>query len=569
MRKVAILMLTLMFAACLILPVSAATGVSSMNASAVVASDGGCQMSITATIRLVHPVEKLNFPIPADARSVTLNGSRVSASKGDGVRNVSLSRVVRNVVGEVTFNIQYSLYDVIQEKEGGILEMHLPVLSGFTYPIEKMEFSVTMPGNVETLPGFVSGYHEARIEEDLSYEVDGAIITGNSLRAMKDHETLTMTMTVNDTMFPRTITRTHEYGWAVTGMQICLAVAAVLWIIGMWNPPGFARTQPEPPQGYDAGSLAAIMAGGGLDLTMMVFTWAQLGYVLIESKGKRVILHKRMDMGNERSETEVRWFRKLFNKRSRVNTSELRYAQLCRAAAKKPEGTEELMRRFNLDPRIFRGVAALGGLFGGLAIAVAMANGAALQGLLMVLLGAGGAFSGWHIQKFGQGLFMQNQRQLTQSLTLCGVWLVLGLLCGAADVALMMSALLLAAGILLAWGGRRTSMGRLIQMQSRGYVRYLQRVKKKELQRLLRNDPEYFFRVAPYALALGREMLLAKKMGEMRLERCWYLTTGMDGHMTALQWATLMRRTADAMNDRANRLPMEKLIQVISSMIRK
>ena len=569
MRKAAILLAVLIFTACLILPANAATGVSSMNAAAVVDRDGGCQMSVTATIRLVHPVEKLNFPIPADASSVTLNGSRISASTGDGVRNVNLSRVVRNVVGEVTFNVQYSLYDVIQVQEGGMLEMQLPILSGFTYPIEKMEFSVTMPGNVEALPGFVSGYHQARIEEDLSYEVNGAIITGTSLRAMKDHETLTMTMSVTEEMFPRTITHTHEYGWAVTGMQVCMAVAAALWLIGMWNPPGLARTQPEPPQGYDAGSLGAIMAGGGLDLTMMVFTWAQLGYIFIESKGKRVTLHKRMDMGNERGETEVRWFRKLFSKRNRVNTADLRYAQLCRAAAKKPEGTEELMRRFNLEPRIFRGIASLGGLFGGLAIAVAMANGAALQGLLMVILGTAGAVSGWHIQSFGQGFLLRNQRLLNNSLVLCGVWLVLGLLCGAADVALLMTAFLLVSGILLAWGGRRTPMGRLVQMQTRGFVRYLQRVKKKELQRIARNDPDYFFRMMPYAMALGREKLLAKKFGDMRLERCLYLTTGVDGHMTASQWAAVMRRTADAMNDRANRLPLEKLIRMIGSMIRQ
>lgn len=569
MRKVAILLAALIFTACLILPANAATGVSSMNAASVVSGDGGCQMSITATIRLVHPLEKLNFPIPADARSVTLNGSRVSASKGDGVRNVDISRLVRKVVGEVSFNIQYSLYDVIQEKEGGMLEMQLPILSGFTYPIEKMEFSVTMPGNTNALPGFISGYHQARIEEDLSYQVDGAIITGSALREMKDHETLTMTMSVTEEMFPRTITHTHDYDWAVTGMQICFAVAVVLWLIGMWNPPGLARTQPEPPQGYDAGSLGAIMAGGGLDLTMMVFTWAQLGYIFIESKGKRVTLHKRMDMGNERSETEVRWFRKLFNKRNRVNTADLRYAQLCCAAAKKPEGTEELMRRWNLDPRIFRGVASLGGLFGGLAIAVAMANGAALQGLLMVILGIAGAVSGWHIQKFGQGFLLRNQRLLNHSLTLCGVWLVLGLLCGAADVALLMTALLLVSGILLAWGGRRTPMGRLVQMQTRGFVRYLQKVKKKDLQRIARSDPEYFFRMMPYAMALGREKLLAKKFGDLRLERCLYLTTGVDGHMTASQWAAVMRRTADAMNDRANRLPVEKLIRMIGSMIRQ
>ena len=40
----------------------------------------------------------------------------------------------------------------------------------------------------------------------------------------------------------------------------------------------------------------------GADLTMMVFSWAQLGYLVIHlDDNGRVMLHKRMDMGNERS----------------------------------------------------------------------------------------------------------------------------------------------------------------------------------------------------------------------------------------------------------------------------
>ena len=227
------------------------------------------------------------------------------------------------------------------------------------------------------------------------------------------------------------------------------------------------------------------------------------------------------------------------------------------------------MRRFNLDKRIFRGTAALSGLFGGMAIAIAMAEGAALQGILLVILGVAGAVSGWYLQDFGKAFLLRDVYIFKRTLALCVVWILLGLLCGAVNVALILEAICLVAGILLAWGGRRTPMGRLAQMQTRGFVRYLQRVKKAELQRICRNDPEYFFRMAPYAMALGREKLLAKKFGDMRLERCWYLTTGMDGHMTAAQWANVLRRTADNMNDRANRLPMEKLIRVIRDLIKR
>ena len=239
-----------------------------------------------------------------------------------------------------------------------------------------------------------------------------------------------------------------------------------------------------------------------------------------------------------------------------------------RMAAKNPEGTVGLFRRFNGNPKIFRGIAGLMGLFGGMGIAVAIADGAALQGFLLVLFGALGAVSGWYIQQFGAGFFLRSPRLLKLSLGLCGAWLLLGLLSGAADVSLMMIGALLVAGLLLAWGGRRTPMGRLTQMQTRGFARYLQSVSKAELLRICRNDPDYFFRLAPYALALGREKAFAKRFGQLRLDRCPYLTTGMDGHMTVLQWAALMRKAVTLMNDRANRLPLEKTIRMIRTITR-
>lgn len=569
MRRVAAVLLTLFLTVYLGLNASAATGISAMSGFATVDSDGGCQISLTMTLHLEQSMDKLYFPIPAEATGLTLNGSRVSASRSGNVRNVNLSRLVRNVTGDVTVNLQYSLYDVIATTDADTLEMQLPLLSGFEYPIDKIEFSVTLPGAVEVLPGFVSGYHEARIEEDLTYSVNGATITGSSVRALKDHETLTMTMAVTEKMFPRTLTHTHDYQWALIAMGICAGVALLYWIITMWNRPGFAKTQPEPPQGYSAGSLGCVMAGTGVDLTMMVLSWAQLGYVLIHVKGRDVILYRRMDMGNERSETEVHWFRKVFGKRDRVNTSDFRYAQLCRMAAKRPGDRAGLMRRFNGNPLIFRGIAGLIGLFGGMSIAVALADGAALQGFLLVLFGALGAVSGWYIQLFGAGFFLRSQRLLKRSLGLCGVWLLLGLISGATDVALWMDAALLVAGLLLAWGGRRTSTGRLIQMQTRGFSRYLQTVRPGELLRICRNDPDYFFRLAPYALALGREKTFAKRFGQLRLEHCPYLTTGMDGHMTVLQWAALMRKAVTLMDARANRLTVEKTIRLIHSITRR
>ena len=565
MRRFAGLILVLILLVSFTISVGAATEASSVTSFATVAADGSCQVSLTVTLHLEQPMEELYFPVPKAATAVTLNGARVSAPQNGDARQVNLSKAVRNVVGDVTVNVQFSLRDVITAGEEDTLQMQVPLLYGFSYPVQKMEFSVTLPGPVENLPGFNSGYHQNRIEEDLSYTVNGPTVSGSTIRALKDKETLTMTMTVSETMFPRTIAQSVDYHWATVAMLICAAAALLYWLVTMFNRPGLARTQTEPPQGYHAGNLGSALAGTGFDLTMAVLEWAQLGYVLIHVKKKRVLLYKQMDMGNERSVTERKWFKKLFAKGDKVDTSEYRYANLCRMAGKKPDRWSERMKRWNGNPRIFRALTAGAAMFGSVGIAVALADGAALQGLLMVAFGALGAVSGWYIQLLGYGILLRDKRALTVSMLHIAAWLLLSLLAGDVTTGCLMLVLVAALSLLLAWGGRRTSLGRLVQMQTLGFARYLQTADKKQLQRLCHSDPMYFFRLVPGALALGREKTFAKKFGDLRLESCPYLTSGMDGHMTALQWCGFMRSTVQKMNDRANGLWLEKLLQLLAT----
>ena len=106
----------------------AVTGISSLSSFSTVSADGGCQLSMTMTFHMEQALDKLYFPIPEDATGVTLNGRRVSASKSGNVRKVNLSRLVRNVVGDVTVSLQYSLYNVIHTTEADALELQLPLL---------------------------------------------------------------------------------------------------------------------------------------------------------------------------------------------------------------------------------------------------------------------------------------------------------------------------------------------------------------------------------------------------------------------------------------------------------
>ena len=143
--------------------VSAAPAASKISYFATVTSDGRCQVNMTVTMHVDQTAQDLRFPIPAQAGGISLAGSRVFTSREDDVRYVSLKRVIGKSTGDITFNLSYTLPDVVHTNELGLLELQLPMLSGLVYPVEQFEFSVSLPAQFDTLPGFASGYHQAGI----------------------------------------------------------------------------------------------------------------------------------------------------------------------------------------------------------------------------------------------------------------------------------------------------------------------------------------------------------------------------------------------------------------------
>lgn len=564
MRRFFMGLLAVILLLALAVGVSAATGASNVGSYATVSADGSCQVTLTVTLHLEQGITELYFPIPSNASDVTLNGSRVWTSRANGVRRVDLSKLTDGAVGDFTVNIHYTLSNVIQKTDSGALELQLPLLSGFAYPVSAMSFSATLPGAVEGTPTFSSGYHQADIEKSMAYTVEGATISGTFQEELKDHETLALTLVVSDAMFPQAVVEIQDTTFVYTAMGLCAGFAFLYWLLFLRMLPFWRQYCPEPPEGYTAGEMGCILNTQGVDLTMMVFSWAQLGYILIQiDRHDRVLLHKRMEMGNERSEVERFYFRKLFGKKQLVETTSYHYAQLCRMAAKRPAGLQELMRPRSGNTRIFRALASGVGLFGGIALGNALGGGAALQDLMAVLLAAAGAISGWLIQGWGSCLLLRGKQKLWIALGCCCVWLILGLVAQAFVMCLWIVLGLLLAGLMMSFGGRRTQWGRQICGQILGLRHYMRTISTGELQRISRANPEYFHTMAPHAIALGSDKAFAKRFGPGKLPGCPWLTTGMDAHMTASEWAELMRWSADAMDARSKQLTTEKLLRIL------
>ena len=60
----------------------------------------------------------------------------------------------------------------------------------------------------------------------------------------------------------------------------------------------------------------------------------------------------------------------------------------------------------------------------------------------------------------------------------------------------------------------------------------------------------------------------ARSFGKSGISACPYLSTGMDGHRSAMEWATLMEDTAQAMDLRRKQMSRENF-QKLLAILRK
>lgn len=569
MRRLTIFFLLLALIVSLSVSVCAQTQANSISTYATVSSNESCEVTMTVVFHLDDPLAELTFPVPAKASNVTLNGSRVATSRSGQVRYIDLTKLTGGLPGDFTAVITFHLKDVVSYNDAGLLVMQVPLLSGFAYPVMQLDGSVMLPGEVVTKPSFSSGYHNANIEQDLTFSVAGATITCQSTKELKDKETLTMSLNVTDAMFPQSVIRLVNLTPLYIIMGVCAAIALAYWILFLRNfPPRFPPCA-TPPAGYSAGQLGSILSLKGADLTLMVFTWAQLGYVLIQlDKRDRVLLHKRMEMGNERSGFEQKCFRLLFANRDLVDATSLRYATVSQKVAKLKPNVQNFVHAKSGSLLPFRIFLAIVGAFDGICLGLTLAGEAAAPWLLGILFGLIFLLVSWKIQEWAACLVSGRMDKLYIALALCVVWLVLTLFAGTAalDIWVLLGQFL--AGLMVTFGGRRTPEGKQACAEALGLLRYLRGLSDMELAYIVNHNPDYFYDMVPYAIALGVDKAFAAHFGNTLLNACPYLQVPMSGRMSAMQWNNLLQRTMKNMDAQQQRQSTNNFLRLLRSFIR-
>ena len=544
-------------------PASAASAATRLDFTGTVNIDGDCMVTVQMTLHLESAEDSLYFPLPGSATGITVNGSSTNPSRSGDYALVNLSRLTSGQPGDFMIQLSYNLPKIVTVAEDRkSLDLNLPILSGFAYPVSSMNYTITLPSEVKQTPDFYSTYRQNGLASELNLVVNGSMITGSTKAGFNDHESVSMTMNVEPEMFPGVSTYVRTGNQELIPMGILAGVAILYWLIFLRTFPSRVEDSVTPPPGMTAGEVPCRLYLQGPDLTAMVLCWAQLGYLLIQVDGRRILLHKRMDMGNERSLFEVRTFRTLFGERRVVDATGMQYAKVLRRTAAVLPGEDAMCKTRERTRKIYRYLLCGVGVFLGICMAMNMTEIRALQVLLSLVFGALGVLTAWQMHKLALCVGVRKKTGIITAVVSWLVWIVIGLIAGQVWIPLGVCAGQILLGFPAAFGGRRTDLNKHEVAQLRGLRRYLRNMSKEEVQRMLSADPDFFFRMLPYAMALGVLKPYVQAFGGRKIPQCPYLVTRQQGRRKSEDWEKIFSDTAFRMDDRAARMELEKWMAI-------
>lgn len=504
---------------------AAAGTITDLRTDCLVAGNGSCQVTQTVTIEFTGIEQSLTIPLGANAKRASIAGYRAQKIAEDGYTLFQLKDDA-GFAGGRTFTVTYTLSGLVTETDGE-QTLNLPLLCPkWDYPIEHFSFTVTMPKDIETVPGFSSGYYGDVIEDYMTAARQGAVLLGDLDTALKDHESLTMTLALG----PRYFTGTYS-GWSANWVAAAFCILFALLALGYWfltlrSPRLSVSSRSLPPDSALPCDLPFLLAGAKPDFNMLLCHWASLGYlsIAVDPQG-HVSLLRHMYMGNERRGLECKLFAALFARADRCDGASIHYKNTAKSAAGALARFwgRRLYERGSGNVLVMRALAALCSGVALLSAASFLLPVLPLRWLLLALCFVLGAAMSACIQLAAIRWYLRRVPVLALGGACAVAMLVLGNLSGTFPLMLLAAALSALTGVLTRHGGRRSRAGGRLLGQVLGFRQFLRRVTPSHLLMRLQRDPQYFYRTLPYAEAMGLGAMFARKFGDTELDPCeWY-----------------------------------------------
>ena len=504
---------------------AAAGTITDLRTDCLVAGNGSCQVTQTVTIEFTGIEQSLTIPLGANAKRASIAGYHAQKTVEDGYTLFQLKDDA-GFAGSRTFTVTYTLSGLVTETDGE-QTLNLPLLCPkWDYPIEHFSFTVTMPKDIETVPSFSSGYYGDVIEDYMTAARQGAVLLGDLDTALKDHESLTMTLALG----PRYFTGTYS-GWSANWVAAAFCILFALLALGYWfvtlrSPRLSVSSRSLPPDSALPCDLPFLLAGAKPDFNMLLCHWASLGYlsIAVDPQG-HVSLLRHMYMGNERRGLECKLFAALFARADRCDGASIHYKNTAKSAAGALARFwgRRLYERGSGNVLVMRALAALCSGVALLSAASFLLPVLPLRWLVLALCFVLGAAMSACVQLAAIRWYLRHVPVLALGGACAVAMLVLGNLSGTFPLMLLAAALSALTGVLTRHGGQRSRAGGRLLGQVLGFRQFLRRVTPSHLLMRLQRDPQYFYRTLPYAEAMGLGAMFARKFGDTELDPCeWY-----------------------------------------------
>lgn len=506
---------------------AADASITAMKTDCLIDGAGSCQVTQSVTINIIGIENELRFPLGPNAKQASIAGYKARKVNEDGYTVLVLTNEA-GFSGSRTFTLNYTLEDLVTEQDE-VQTLTLPLLSPkWPWQIESFDFTVTLPAEFTDSPDFSSGYYGDVIEEYMSVSTVGTVVGGSVMEPLKDRESLQMTLSLPKGYFSGSYV-SWSANWFASILVVVLALLAVVYYLRTLYS-GRMRTgsRATPPEATLPCDMPYLLACKKPSFNMLICHWASLGYLTIAvSKRGNVQLRRRVIMGNERRAIEVRLFGALFADGDVCDGASLRYKK---TAAKAMDAIPRFWHRRLYDKRsgnvlVMQALACLAAAIAFLLSMSLLLPAMPARWLLLILCVPAGAALGRLMQLAASTYYLSDYLMLAMGVLSGLLMLIVSRLGGGTLTVLVAVVLNVFTGVATRHGGKRTASGNKLVAQAIGFRRYLRRAGGNHLIAAQKRDGQFFYKLLPYAEAMGMGAVFAKKFGDTTIDSCdWYET---------------------------------------------
>lgn len=209
-----------------------------------------------------------------------------TTSNERGYKVIKIGDLNKTITGSHTYTIKYT-YNIGKDPLKDADELYFNLIGNeWDTSISNVTFTITMPKSFDkSLLGFSSGVTGSTNSSNISYTVNGNIITGSLKSTLSSGQALTVRLTLPEGYFVGASSNIDVYTVAVIIISlICVLIAYSLWAKYGKDDEVVETVEFYPPEGYNSAEVGFLYEGiaDTKDIISLLIYLADKGYLKIE-----------------------------------------------------------------------------------------------------------------------------------------------------------------------------------------------------------------------------------------------------------------------------------------------